>query len=1110
MDYLKVANISGFDVQEYMGKVNESTVPILGMSISGGGTQSGIGGLGIWQAYDARYPPAVAAGTGGLTQILSYITGLSGGGAVTVSLMYDIPVVPLTSWLLMTDTYHADSAANNFGTFEEIRGATNFSAPYDVGPTGNQTAFFNEIFENAGAKAEAGFPVSAADPFGQFWATWLPENSTFLNYSDLASPGSPLAAGAGPLPIITLAEVVPGQSPEMGNITYPGRNDTNGFNLTSYEVTPFEFGSWLGGRVQGFVPTQWLGTSMSNGTAQNGSECVRGFDRLSFVQGSTTNAFCAWFIDDFYGVPIFAKRSSYAAAARKRQQQQQQQQQTNDIPIPPGQEQSPLVQIVNETASSFQQTFNQSLWATYPNPFEDYNEAMSNVSELLLVDGSLTGENNPIRPLIVPERRVDFIILYEASSEAKYSWVNGTSLQNSPELTGVRIDTARSASQGNIPFPKIPTVDTMIANNFTSQPTLFGCHDDDGDGDGSGAAAAAAAPIVLYLPNSPWTGYSNFSYQTPAFTDAQLDATVSNAMQLATYGNGSVDGGSDVEWPACLACAAVSRSMRRAGVDLPAQCARCFARHCWDGREAQGDDAKGSGSREAADLLDLKPRLNPSLTFQEWNTTVWQAQQAGGDGSSRGGGSGNGSGGGGGGGGRGEGGGGTGDSGGTGGASSVRETPVGSVLSFAILALGFAVTSIYPRHRIGPHRAPADARPLSGVSSSTANRLSASPSISSTSLAPSIRSRSSTTSRSHLRSAAIRLRAPASASSCRPASRCRALYMSSSRIVRSSSSRFRYAASSSSRHCCHTRRPLSMRRRSGRIPASTAAAASGLPLQKACSSSSYSPSTLRSCAARIAYSRPNAFSLASILDCTTVRPLRVLLRVKLCLLCLAVLGQVALLLVVLRVHHDLLQLMKLVQPLSQLLVLEFNLSSAHRLLSDALLYLLLPPLLGQPGLLQSLQFRSPGLFPLEGLDLGEDLPQLRRLRLLSEHALLAALLDGIFEGMQLLHRARTCSPALATDVAELVPAPACHVLARLPVLDQGVAARAPFPPLLLGQHVIRDVLQDDAERNLVQAALWWPLLLVLDGRRDEADEALAAVTMASDFDAVSLRDVVEA
>lgn len=264
---------------------------------------------------------------------------------------------------------------------EAIRGVTNFSAPYDVGPTGNETEFFNNIFENAGAKAELGFPVSVADTFGQFWATWLPQNSTYLNYSDLAANGSSLAEGAGPMPIITLAEVVPGQSPEIGKIMYPGRNDTNGFNLTSYEVTPFEFGSWVGGRVQGFIPTQWLGTSMDNGTAQNSSQCVAGFDKFSLVQGSTTNAFCAWFIDDFYGRPIFAKRSIH--------NRQQGSNETDDIPIPQGQEQSPLVQIVNETASNFQQTFNESMWATYPNPFQGYNDAMGNTSELLLVSYTL-------------------------------------------------------------------------------------------------------------------------------------------------------------------------------------------------------------------------------------------------------------------------------------------------------------------------------------------------------------------------------------------------------------------------------------------------------------------------------------------------------------------------------------------------------------------------------------------------------------------------------------------------------------------------------------------------------------------------------------------------
>ena len=83
--YLKLANITDFDVDDFIGDLNETNYPVVGLSISGGGTQSGFGGLGIWQAYDDRYPPAVAARTGGITQLLSYLSGLSGGGALTVA-----------------------------------------------------------------------------------------------------------------------------------------------------------------------------------------------------------------------------------------------------------------------------------------------------------------------------------------------------------------------------------------------------------------------------------------------------------------------------------------------------------------------------------------------------------------------------------------------------------------------------------------------------------------------------------------------------------------------------------------------------------------------------------------------------------------------------------------------------------------------------------------------------------------------------------------------------------------------------------------------------------------------------------------------------------------
>ncbi|TDZ26166.1 Lysophospholipase 1 [Colletotrichum orbiculare MAFF 240422] len=554
-DYLTLVGIEGFNVTDYVRMLGPMTYPVVGLSVSGGGTQSGVGGLGIWQAFDIRNPAAIYSRTGGLSQILTYLTGLSGGGALTVSAL----------------------ASNDYMTTYNIRRSVNFSVDYTRGPDDNQDQYLGGIFDAVATKAKRGFPVSAADAFGLFWATYLPQDRRYDNFSDLATQDTYFSRGEAPMPIITLAEVVPGQSPAINEIMWPGRNATNGFNLTSYEVTPFEFGSWQGGRVQAFMPTMFLGSAMSNGSVVNSSSCVRGFDKWSFIQGSTTSAFNAWFIDDWFGVPVFAKRGAEA----------------REIPVPAKGQRDGRVLLVSEVAEEFNRTFNESLWATYPNPFKNFNPAMKNVDELLLVDGSLTGETNPIRPLIVPEREVDFIIVYEASSDAQYSWVNGTNL----------INTAQSAEQGGIPFPRIPDVTTFITRNLTRQPTFFGCYDPNPN-----------MPLVLYLPNSPWSGYSNFSYAKSSFTENEFDLTADNAFQLATYGNGTVD----KEWPACLACAVIGRSLARLARDWPDQCRRCFERHCWDGQL----------STRAVRPQDLDPRLrmNASMSFQEWNRTYWSSK----------------------------------------------------------------------------------------------------------------------------------------------------------------------------------------------------------------------------------------------------------------------------------------------------------------------------------------------------------------------------------------------------------------------------------------------------------------------------------------------------
>lgn len=166
-------------------------------------------------------------------------------------------------------------------------------------------------------------------------------------------------------------------------------------------------------------------------------------------------------------------------------------------------------------------------------------------------------------------------------------------------------DTAISASQGGIPFPRVPSSRTMVNLNFTRFPTFFGCNRTSEPG--------SLYPLVLYLPNTAWTQYSNYSYMQSSFTDNQFDMVMNNSFNAATYGNGTID----ETWPACLACAVIKKSVIRAGLELPEVCETCFERHCWNGDE---DD---SVVEEAT--KDQTPILDPGLSYADWNKT-WTAK----------------------------------------------------------------------------------------------------------------------------------------------------------------------------------------------------------------------------------------------------------------------------------------------------------------------------------------------------------------------------------------------------------------------------------------------------------------------------------------------------
>jgi lysophospholipase len=54
-----------------------------------------------------------------------------------------------------------------------------------------------------------------------------------------------------------------------------------------------------------------------------------------------------------------------------------------------------------------------------------------------------------------------------------------------------------------------------------------------------------------------------------------------NGYNVATQANSTREGASD--WPTCVACAVLSRSMERNGEQTPEACQKCFSQYCWDG-----------------------------------------------------------------------------------------------------------------------------------------------------------------------------------------------------------------------------------------------------------------------------------------------------------------------------------------------------------------------------------------------------------------------------------------------------------------------------------------------------------------------------------------------
>ncbi|KAI0093717.1 FabD/lysophospholipase-like protein [Irpex rosettiformis] len=572
--YLNTVGIQGLNISEYISAVNGtgSAVPTIGLTWSGGGTRSESSDYGQMRAFDGRVAAAVDARTGGLLQATTYVAGLSGGatglGPVAIADFQNIEVM-LQQGLLSTKV--------NQSAFAEIAG-----------------------------KAEQGFDVTVADIFGidlNYYAMKDPSNNSVNPLSRLWSDitaFSNFSTGLSPMAIIMYNEVIPKGLP--GHNSFEGiliPADNARLEGTIYEASPFEFGSWQG-RGSAFVKTQFLGTNFSNSQPVNNT-CVQGFDSAAFMVGSADSAINYWYAQSKSNGTVgqFAKRNSDGANSSM----------SSKMPYPPNEDQLEQMKLEKATTAEVDalpeyaqllgnQTVDQILYASWPNPFIDSNYTDKNLrsqDSLYLVDGSEYGQENPIVPLIQPARTPDFIVVNDAcGSELSSGWQNGTNF----------INTADWAKKQGLPFPKVPTVNTMLNLNHTLFPTFYGCFEEN-------------VPLVLFAADAPYTEYSNLtSVATIEYSDEQHEKLWNNTLAIYSQPQ-NLQPNVTSDFPTCIACGAIYRSLQRLNMSIPDVCNTCFQDHCWN----------GTVDNSQPGFLAPPLLYSPQTTFEQWNTSFYNNSQ---------------------------------------------------------------------------------------------------------------------------------------------------------------------------------------------------------------------------------------------------------------------------------------------------------------------------------------------------------------------------------------------------------------------------------------------------------------------------------------------------
>ncbi|MCJ1407614.1 hypothetical protein MMC19_001685 [Ptychographa xylographoides] len=425
-------------------------------------------------------------GTSGLFQGLTYQAGLSGG-----------------AWLL------ASFAGNNYPTISSLQAGLWTQAFQDslLLPEYLLSAVaYAEVTNDILAKEAAGFPPTLTDPWGRLLSYQLLygfDGGVIDTLSGITSESNFTSFNI-PYPIITSLAVK----------TFEGQC-LPGPNATQMELHPYEFGSW-DAQLSAFTQTKYLGTSLSNGVPVN-KACIVNYDNLGYVLGTSSNLFNE-------ACEVIPSATNLSTSL------------TGDL--------AAIVSVAHELSTRDE-------YAVYPNPFFNYARSTlyESQTDLFLVDGGEALQNNPIWPLIQPERNVNVILVNDNSADTSNNFPNGSEI-----LTTY----VQSLSAGLTKMPVIPSVDTFISEGLNKRPTFFGCND-------------VSKTTIVYIPNVNYTFPSNEPTSKLQYSAAETAGMIANGVEI-------IDKNRDPMWPTCLACGI----MKKTGTTLPVACSSCFTEYCYN------------------------------------------------------------------------------------------------------------------------------------------------------------------------------------------------------------------------------------------------------------------------------------------------------------------------------------------------------------------------------------------------------------------------------------------------------------------------------------------------------------------------------------------------